>query len=386
MEPRQFGRTAAYQVIMVLLLMLLGLGLWPERAGAFSYNIVDTGQTIYYGDLGPISPQNPGDAFFGQDASYSGNQASYTDNGDGTITDNVTRLTWVQDTSSDKSTWSEALAGAETCTAGGYDDWRLPTIKELYSLIDFNGRSNTRTPYIDTDYFDFIWGDEVGGRAIDSQYWSSTQYVGTVFDGDDAAFGVNFADGRIKGYPIDANLDRNTHFVRYVRGDTSYGQNDYLDNGDGTITDLATGLTWMQADSGNGMTWSQALQYAENFSYGGYDDWRLPNAKELQSIVDYTQAPDATGSAAIDPIFSVSEIESYFWSGTTLLEGRGEGVYVAFGQGYGVLDGDLVNVHGAGCQRSDPKTGDPADYADGRGSPGQNDLVRIYNYVRLVRD
>jgi len=43
----------------------------------------------------------------------------------------------------------------------------------------------------------------------------------------------------------------------------------------------------------------------------------------------------------------------------------------------------LIDVHGAGAQRSDPKIGAPDDYPNGHGSQG--DVIRIYNYVRMVR-
>jgi hypothetical protein len=138
----------------------------------------------------------------------------------------------------------------------------------------------------------------------------------------------------------------------------------------------------MQADSGSTFNWEGALSYCENLDAAGYDDWRLPDAKELQSIVDYTRIP------AIDPIFSLTESESWFWTGTTHLDSSmpDNAVYIAFGRAYGVqTDGSLFDVHGAGAQRSDPKSGDPANYASGRGSPGQNDQVRIYNYARCVR-
>ncbi len=88
---------------------------------------------------------------------------------------------------------------------GNYTDWRVPTIKELYSLINFNGgfhlRAADSTPYLDTRFFDFVYGDPARGeRDIDCQDWSATQYVGTTMNGNPTAFGVNFADGRIKGY------------------------------------------------------------------------------------------------------------------------------------------------------------------------------------------
>ena len=102
--------------------------------------------------------------------------------------------------------------------------------------------------------------------------------------------------------------------VRCVSG-AEYGLNQFVDNGDGTISDEATDLMWMQAGSAEGMDWEAALAYAQSqneVNYLGYNDWRLPNVKELQSIVDYSYAPDAQDAAydgpALDPMFSVSEI------------------------------------------------------------------------------
>jgi hypothetical protein len=143
---------------------------------------------------------------------------------------------------------------------------------------------------------------------------------------------------------------------------------------------------WQGSDSGETLNWAGALNYCESLDYAGYDDWRLPNAKELQSIVDYSRSPQTTNSAAIDPIFQVTETESWYWTSTTHLDAGGRNaVYAAFGQAYGLPNGNLVDVHGAGAQRSDPKSGDPANYSVGRGTPGQDDQVRIYNYARCVR-
>ena len=376
--------------------------------------VVDTGQEGCYSNGQEIPCPQPGESFYGQDAQYDGAQPSYVDHGDETVTDLNTGLMW-QKTPSDKATWAEAVAGAERLDLAGYDDWRLPTIKELYSLIDFSGSTGTSAetsvPYIDTDYFDFEYGEpSAGERFIDAQYWSSTEYVGTTMNGDATVFGVNFADGRIKGYPKEFPTgDANTQFVRYVRGNPDYGVNHFVDNGDpsapdgtsasgqaGTITDLATGLMWMQADSGTTMNWEQALDYAESLEFAGYDDWRLPNAKELQSIVDYTRAPDAQEpaqrGAAIAPVFDITSDDSYFWTSTTHLDGnRYWAAYIAFGEAWGYMEQPpnsgnyvLLNVHGAGAQRSDPKSGDPADWPTGNGPQG--DVVRIYNYIRCVRD
>ena len=109
-------------------------------------------------------------------------------------------------------------------------------------------------------------------------------------------FGVNFADERIKGYttgPMPGQSSGKTFFVLYVRGNQDYGVNNFTDNGDGAISDLATGLMWMQYDTGKGLDWEDALSTAEGFDFAGCSDWRLPNVKELQSIVDYSRAPEA---------------------------------------------------------------------------------------------
>jgi hypothetical protein len=383
------------------------------------YAIVDTGQTACYDDSDElVNYPAQGEAFYGQDAQYHGNQPSYTDNGDGTVTDNVTGLMWQQspDTdgdgdidADDKLTYAEAVAGAITIALGGNSDWRLPTIKELYSLIDFSGVDPSGyedddtaglIPFIDTDYFDFAYGDTgTGERIIDAQYASANKYVSTTMNGDETLFGVNFADGRIKGYGLSLfGLDK-TFFVIYVRGNTGYGRNGFIDNGAGAITDEATGLMWSRDDSGSNLDWEEALAWvkeknAEN--YLGCSDWRLPNAKELQSIVDYTRSPDITSSAAIDPVFNTTAITNEagqvdypcYWSGTThanWTEAPGShAAYVAFGRAMGYMGGTWMDVHGAGAQRSDPKTGDPDDFPSGLGPQG--DAIRIYNYVRLVRD
>ncbi len=100
----------------------------------------------------------------------------------------------------------------------------------------------------------------------------------------------------------------NTNYFRLVRGNTSYGENNFEDNGDGTISDLATGLMWQLEDDGRTKDWEEALSYSENLNLAGYSDWRLPNIKELQSIVDYTKSVNTTDSPAINNLFRLSEI------------------------------------------------------------------------------
>ena len=92
-----------------------------------------------------------------------------------------------------------------------------------------------------------------GERVIDSQYASSTLYVSQAWIGAGKLFGVNFADGRIKGYDLTmpGGMEK-TFFVQCVRGNANYGTNDFRDNKDGTISDRATGLMWSKTDSTRG--------------------------------------------------------------------------------------------------------------------------------------
>jgi hypothetical protein len=368
-------------------------------------------------------PTSVDDAFYGQDAQYGTSSSSTTatdnnlvDNGDGTVTDRMTGLMWRQDVGSSKMDYPTAIQTVDTFNLAGYTDWRVPTIKELYSLIDFRGQdppvdaTNTEelVPFLNDTVFPFQYGDPTNGeRIIDAQFVTSTVYVSKVFQNrQECFFGVNFADGRIKCYPT---ANGKLYFVMYVRNvddnspSVAYGSNDYVSpvqENHNVVLDQATGLMWSKDDSGIDMNWEEALEWVITKNdewYAGHNDWRLPNSKELQSIVDYSRSPDTTGTAAIDPIFTATAIINelgqidfaYYWSSTTHVSSAPDGqegvfaAYVAFGRGMGMMNGVYMDVHGAGCQRSDPKSGNRDDYPTPVGPQG--DIRRVYNYVRLVR-
>lgn len=364
-----------------------------------NYPIVDTGQTDCYNNSQKIECPKPGEEFYGQDACITGNQPKYKDNGDGTVTDLITGLMWEKEMG-EKLTFKEAKKKAESLRTGGYDDWRIPTVKELYSLIQFTGQSmgeRAVKPFIDTKYFvQPIGNPSKGEREIDVQTWTSTVYKGTTMNGQTTIFGVNFVDGRIKGYPLRMRGKENKMYFRMVRGNTEYGKNQLVDNGDGTITDYATGLMWQKADNGKLYNWKDALAYADTLKLAGYTDWYLPNAKELESIVDYDRSPSYSNSPAISPLFECTlhnlydgvKDYAYYWTSTTHLDGRNpyeRAVYVCFGHAWGrePRTDILCDVHGAGAQRSDPKSGNPSDLPFFFGP--QKDMQCVYNAVRCVR-
>ncbi|AZQ85099.1 DUF1566 domain-containing protein [Colwellia sp. Arc7-635] len=383
-----------------------------------SYAIVDTNQTSCY-DSTTGSIQTCTDA--GQDAEHTGYQPNYTVSDNGlVVTDNVTGLVWQQSSDvngdgilnyDDKLYQSEAVSYCENLSLEGNSDWRLPNIKESFSLILFSGKdassyqgtdTSTLTPFIASE-FDWAFGDLNSGidRIIDAQYASTTISVTPLMSGIDSMFGVNFIDGRIKGYP----KFRKEFYVRCVNGNEAYGINDYVDNGDFTITDNATGLMWQQNDSAS-TDWDDAVAQCKLANTADYNDWRLPNVKELQSIVDYDVSPDTHDRAAINLLFKntvfVNEegIDDWgsYWASTTHADNNGDGsngTYVSFGKALGYMNSEILDVHGAGAQRSNDKLNletEPASsliitvngsfYIKGP----QGDILRLDNPVRCVRD
>jgi hypothetical protein len=120
------------------------------------------------------------------------------DHSNGTITDERTGLMWEQHPSSQRYTWKQAtnsrIADLNAVQLGGHADWRLPTIQELVSLVDYT-RVN---PAI----------DPIFGQTAADGYWSATTYA----TGPDFAWYVGFNDGFVNFYYKD-----NFYYVRAVR-------------------------------------------------------------------------------------------------------------------------------------------------------------------------
>ena len=110
-------------------------------------------------------------------------------------------------------------------------------------------------------------------------------------------FGYALAgDYQLPDTGIDKCYDNSTEIPCPSPGQPFYGQDaqydgpqpSYNSNENGTVTDLNTGLMW-QSDDGTYGTWQGAIDYCEALTLptGGYSDWRLPDRRELMSIVDY---------------------------------------------------------------------------------------------------
>lgn len=350
---------------------------------------VDTGQSRCYGQGGALieCPASGADDY-GQDAQYAGVQPSFTLCGeDAVVVDRNTGLMW-QRAHNARANYATAWAACDALELGGYGDWRLPSIKELFSIADFSGTQDaagaTRpsNPFIFDDYFhiEYAMDAELTGThtyQMMGQTWSATARP----DNGNMNYFFNFLDGHLKSQ-FNNNPD-SVLFYRCVRGASGAFENTFTNNNDGTVSDGATGLMWQAAngavDADYRFTWREALAYCEGITLAGHADWRLPNIRELQGLVDYTDAASAIDTSVFGLTLEPGT-GPFFWSGTTDEQAPQFADYVCFGPCWNYTM--TADIHGPGAQRSDPK------YDNGhlpRSLGDQEDLVQAENYVRCVR-
>ena len=145
----------------------------------------DTGQTTCYDAVGNEIPCDSEDCA-GQDGLYATgcpSEGRFADNGDGTVTDNCTGLIWQKETAdtngdgqvvidgADSLPWCDALAYCENLDFAGHDDWRLPNVQELQSIVDYGRHNPSIDPVFGASHFS----------------WSSTSHVGNPH----SAWGIN---------------------------------------------------------------------------------------------------------------------------------------------------------------------------------------------------
>jgi hypothetical protein len=271
----------------------------------------------------------------------------FTDNSNGTITDNLTGLIWLKDsTRFGQRTWADALSDCNNLAHDGINltdgssagDWRLPNRKELGSLVNYeagwvsdwlNGQGFTGLGYenywsstTDASSTTFAWYVYMySGAVISISKWEGSLYVLAVRSGQ--------AGGAV-------SLPRTGQTASYVSGDdgdlkkgAAWPDPRFTDIGNGTICDNLTGLMWEQAPSG-ASDWVGALSYANNLDLGGHSDWRLPNVNELKSLINAAEGNFA--GWLNDQGFSGVQTSNY-WSSTTWAATPTSAWYVHMGYG-----------------------------------------------------
>lgn len=258
---------------------ITGIGMPPIEG----FKHPDTGQSQSFTDT------------FGEDHDYPRNPMDFTITESGKITiDNNTKLMWERDTSRIWMTAEEGQAYCDDLVLDGYDDWRYPLMKELFSIADLG---NFR-PAIDMHYF-------LNMPRMSAGIWTFPKS-----DHPDHVWHVGFPDAHVMGQHT-----ASTKLVRCVRADNgaAYHNNLFVDNGNGTVSDDVTDLTWQKELDFIRRDWYEAIDHCENLELAGRDDWRLPNKKELLSIVNYNKH-----SPAIDlEFFPETPADYFFWSSST---------------------------------------------------------------------
>ena len=325
-----------------LFLLLLSVPLYANAAA--SVNLPRTGQNLCYDANGAINC-----AGTGQDGETQTGVVwptpRFTLNNNGTVTDNLSNLTWLTDAKclaingSGGKDWFSALAAANTLASGqcglsdgsGAGDWRLPNVNELESLIDLS-QSNPPLPT----------GHPFINVPQGPDYWSST--VTAVYPTN--AEGVDMFTGTVRGdiktalkyvWPVKgtSNLPQTGQATCWETSGTppvaapcngSRADGDlkmgvawpiprFVGTGNGTITDNLTGLTWLQKGNcfsfSNISTQGQAITAASTLANGScgltdgsvQGDWRLANRKEMRSLFSYEQPDGAAWLNATDQGF-----------------------------------------------------------------------------------
>ena len=269
------------------------------------------------------------------------------------VRDNVTGLIWevktTDTTLSNKDnlfTWYESAGGAtfsgtessqdtvdliaqakaENSANGlcGQANWRLPTVQEIESLASYNS-----VPAIDKDYFPNTQGSDDGVVDDNKWYWTAE------LDSDSSNSNV-WAYNAYAG-STESAVSSSAYYVRLVSSSdavgawfSDYSNSRYTDNGDGTISDQRTDLMWMKCTYGQTYSsgsctgtatsgdWQAAFAAADasnaansNAGTYGHTDWRLPNKKELSSIVDLGNTPSTVNQT----IFPSTQAAAY-WTAT----------------------------------------------------------------------
>ena len=235
------------------------------------------------------------------------NPASYRDNGDGTVTDNVTCLTWQKTVSSPTYTVDAGRAYCATLGTG----WRMATRVELASVNDFTSSgAKFPAPLSATGGF-FKTG---------SEWVLTTKQIGAGA-GTDFGWAYNFSDGIVSNARSGATGDK----VRCVRGggddayDTAPGAlavappNQYTVVATGEVRDNYTGLVWQQDYSTAGMAWADAAGYCAGLTTGGHT-WRLPSIRELATLVDEAQVAPSINRTMFPNTKYGSKSNNWYWA------------------------------------------------------------------------
>ena len=270
-----------------------------------------TGQNKCYQNTGSgtvACPVEKDDDFYGQDWYYAslGKCAPHsftirTISGDNVVYDNNTGIQWQWQESTPEGDfdWDAADAYCKQPYAG-YNDWRLPTPMEVFSI----GDGSRYQPAVDRTYFPSTNNHD----SNNSRYWWTSKKSKAE---PTKAYYVQYYVSTESHVKEMTESERLTAIC--VRGDgmPASSLSTSTLNGNVVVTDSTNGLMWQKTVSGDTFFWQDALDHCKNLTYAGYSDWRLPNKNELQTLLNH----DKTGAPYSD-FPDISTTKAY-WTSTT---------------------------------------------------------------------
>jgi hypothetical protein len=236
------------------------------------------------------------------------------DNGDETVTDKKTGLVWQKGEVFDVSL-EQAKQAPDELSIGGYNDWRMPTILELLSIVD----TSLNHPAF----------NDVLGLTDTEYFWSSESTPGVT----DKAWVLN-AGGGVGDKPISeshAAGGEKIYSLKCVRGTWEVNSTRFVDNGDGTVSDYLQKLVWQQNTTSD-LSLAEANSYIDELNENDLYLWRLPTMPELAMICDR-----GLSNPAVDQKYFPSLSSDKYWTSSTLSSG-GRQWYVDLSTGMTTYD------------------------------------------------
>lgn len=294
--------------------------LWPDSATTLCTN--DDGQVL--------CATTEATSFYGQDGNHQDHIPRYDVNDLGTgrtFTDSVTGLVWQGNLATVKAqevNWNTALIRCKTLDFAGKIDWRLPSRRELASLLDAGHLPDglslpaALTPIFPREFDDLV----KGASPSDTFYWTDAKAT------DDSRNAWAFV---LLSYPFlvsEFNQDTSEHaHALCVRGTTVYRKAQLIIE-DQVVRDETTGLTWQRSLSSSPLKWTDALAACNTLKLDAMTGFRLPSVKELLSLVDDTKA-----NPAIDLTAFPETPSAKFWTSTPYAGALSQALIINFAHG-----------------------------------------------------
>jgi hypothetical protein len=201
--------------------------------------------------------------------------------------------------------YNDAKSFCSILKSDGYEDWRLPTLIELWSVK--NRESGKKSVDL-----------------IDTTYWSGDK----VFQQRDKIWGVDIKTGSDKWLNKKAK-----HHARCVRGESDYSLD--LVRGENVVIDRKNSLMWQDTlYNREKRSWRGAKEYCENLIFGSFSDWRVPTIRELYSIIEHNQK---RGASKVSSQFYTLQ-KSWYWSSTQFVDEKRKSWNINFSTGNDTWD------------------------------------------------